>query len=93
MVQFGMQYQPYYTLTAADYDSVGNGRFNNFDTRAGNDEETVEQRLAKINTILKNNFPSSGQGQKYAVTYAFYDGASGTATLNVILEGSDYILQ
>ena len=82
-----------YTLIAADYDSVGNGRFNNFDTRAGNDEETVEQRLAKINTILKNNFPNAGQGQKYAVTYAFYDGASGTATLNVILEGSDYILQ
>ena len=82
-----------YTLIAADYDSVGNGQYNNFDTRAGNDEETVEQRLAKINTILKNNFPNAGQGQKYAVTYAFYDGASGTATLNVILEGSDYILQ
>lgn len=82
-----------YTLTNADYESVGNGRFNNFDLRDGKDEQTVAQRLAKINTILKNNFPSSQVGQKFSVTYAFFDGSSGTATLNVILEGSDYILQ
>ena len=82
-----------YTLINADYALVGNGRFNNFDLRSGKDEETVAQRLAKINTILKNNFPSSEVGQKFSVTYAFYDGSNGTATLNVILEGSDYILQ
>ena len=82
-----------YTLTNADYELVGNGRFNNFDLREGRDEATVEARLAKINTILKNNFPSSAQGQKFAVSYAFFDGTRGTLTLNVILEGSDYILQ
>lgn len=82
-----------YTLTNADYALVGNGRFNNFDLRAGRDEATVEARLAKINTILKNNFPDAEQGQKYAVTYAFFDGSRGNLTLNVILEGSDYILQ
>ncbi|MDX6745337.1 hypothetical protein SHK09_00925 [Polaribacter sp. PL03] len=81
------------TLSNADYTLVGNGFFNNFDLRSGKDEETVEQRLAKINTILKNNYPSAVVGQKFAVTYAFYDGSNGNATLNVVLEGSDYVLQ
>ena len=82
-----------YTLTNADYALVGNGTFNNFDLREGRAEDTVEKRLAKINIILKNNFPNSEQGQKYAVTYAFFDGSRGELTLNVILEGSDYVLQ
>lgn len=82
-----------YTLTNADYALVGNGTFNNFDLREGRAEDTVEKRLAKINTILKNNFPNSEQGQKYAVTYAFFDGSRGELTLNVVLEGSDYVLQ
>lgn len=82
-----------YTLTPADYASVGNGQYNNFDLRPGKDEETVAQRLAKINTILKNNFPTSLEGQKYTVSYAYYDGSNGTGTLNVVLLGSDYVLQ
>lgn len=82
-----------YTLTNADYALVGNDRYNNFETRAGGDEDTIEKLLAKVNTILKNNFPNSEQGQKFAVTYAYYDGTNGSATINVILEGSDYILQ
>ena len=82
-----------YTLINSDYALVGNGQYNNFDLRAGKAEETIEVRLEKINTILKANFPNSEQGQKFAVTYAFYDGTNGSATINVILEGSDYILQ
>jgi hypothetical protein len=72
---------------------VGNGNYNNFDVRAGKDEETIEARLVKLNTILKANFPSSAQGQKFSVTYAVYDGANGVRITNVVLEGSDYILQ
>lgn len=82
-----------YTLINPDYALVGNDRYNNFETRAGGDEDTIEKLLAKVNTILKNNFPNSEQGQKFAVTYAYYDGTNGSATINVILEGSDYILQ
>ncbi len=41
-----------YTLTGADYSLVGNGGFGNFDVRTERDEETIEARLAKINTIL-----------------------------------------
>ena len=82
-----------YTLTNADFALVDNGRYNNFDVRAGKDEETVASRVVKLNVILKANFPASAQGQKFSVTYAVYDGANGFRTTNVILEGADYILQ
>jgi len=82
-----------YTLTNADFALVDNGRYNNFDIRAGKDEETIEARLVKLNIILKANFPASEEGQKFAVTYAIYDGANGFRTTNVVKEGADYILQ
>jgi len=82
-----------YTLTNADFALVDNGRYNNFDIRVGKDEETIEARLVKLNIILKANFPASEEGQKFAVTYAVYDGANGFRTTNVVKEGADYILQ
>ena len=82
-----------YTLTNADFASVDNGRYNNFDVRAGKAEETVASRVVKLNVILKANFPTSVKGQKFSVTYAVFDGANGVRTTNVILEGADYILQ
>jgi hypothetical protein len=82
-----------YTLTNADFDSVGNGFYNNFDIRTGKDEETVEARLVKINIILKANFPAAEEGQKFSVTYDVYDGTNSTRTTNVVKTGADYILQ
>ena len=82
-----------YTLTNADFNSVGNGNYNNFDVRTGKDEETVAARLIKINVILKANFPAAEEGQKFSVTYAVYDGTNSTRTTNVVKLGADYILQ
>jgi hypothetical protein len=82
-----------YTLTSADYALVGNDRYNNFDVRTGKDEETVEARLAKINTILLNNFPADEDGQKYLVTYNIYNGANGVWEMAVIKSGGAYVLQ
>ena len=82
-----------YTLTSADYDLVGNGFFGNFDVRSGKDEETVSSRLAKINTILLNNFPGDADGQKYIVSYNIYNGASGVWEMAVIKSGGAYVLQ
>ena len=82
-----------YTLTQADYDLVGNGRYGNFDVRSGKDEETVAARLAKINTILLNNFPGDADGQKYIVSYNIYNGANGIWTMAIIKSGGAYILQ
>ncbi|GAB7256007.1 hypothetical protein [uncultured Polaribacter sp.] len=80
-----------YTLTSADYALVGNDRYNNFDVRSGADEETEEVRLEKINTILKNNFPDIEVDQNVIVTYAFYDGTNGNATIEVTFDGTDFI--
>lgn len=82
-----------YTLTQADYDLVGNGRFANFDVREGRDEETEEARLAKINTILTNNFPSAKQAQKYSVSYNVWKPGDDVFVMNVILDGNSYRLQ
>lgn len=82
-----------YTLTNADYALVGNGNYNNFDVRAGKNEESEDARLAKINTILLNNFPSDVDGQKYIVSYAIYNGAAGIWSMNVIKDSGVYRLQ
>lgn len=81
-----------YTLTNADYALVGNDRYNNFDVRSGKGEETVEARLAKINTILLNNFPDAAEGQKYLVSYNIYNGSNDVWQMSVIKQGSEYIL-
>ncbi|MEE9408348.1 MAG: hypothetical protein V3V28_09760 [Polaribacter sp.] len=72
-----------YTLTDDDFDLVGNGRFDNFDIRVGRNEETIEVRRTKIQTILLNNFPNAEDGSKYNVTYAVYDGSAGTLEMLV----------
>ena len=82
-----------YTLTAADYTLVGNGNYENFDVRTGKDEETEASRIAKINTILLNNFPSDADGQKYIVSYNIYNGAAGVWQLSVIKTGGAYVKQ
>lgn len=81
-----------YTLTQADYELVGNGYYGNFDVRSGKDEESVEARLAKINTILLNNFPDKEEGQKFIVSYNVWTGAPEIWQMKVILEGGEYVL-
>lgn len=85
-----------YTLTVADYTLVGNGKYKNFDVRTGKAEEKEEARLAKINTILLNNFPNDKEGQKYLISYKVYTGPSGgnqVWTMKVIKKGGKYVLQ
>ena len=57
-----------YELTTADYDLVDN-TYGNFDIRTGKDEETIEARRIKIETILLNNSPDGTVGDIYKVTY------------------------
>lgn len=78
-----------YTLTDDDYDLVGNGRFDNFDIRAGRDEEDIEVRRQKIQTILLNNFPDADFGTKYNVTYEVFDGSSADLEMEVILTDNE----
>lgn len=82
-----------YTLTNDDFDLVGNGNFDNFDVRPGADEETIASRLAKINTILLTNFPQYGLDQKFSVSYAVWEPGDNVYIMNVIHNGTEYILQ
>ncbi len=79
-----------YTLIDEDYDLVGNGAFDNFDIRPGNDEETIEARIAKISTILATNFSDPVKGQQYLVTYTVYDGSTYDLTIGLEYNGETY---
>ncbi len=81
-----------YTLTTADYELIGNGKYKNFDIRPDKEEAKIEVRVEKISKILLNNFPDAEEGQKYLVTYNYYDGSKGTASVKVIKEGDKYVL-
>ena len=81
-----------YTLTDADFALVGNGNYNNFDIRAGKDEETIESRRVKIETILLNNVPGAVSGDLFNVTYAIYNGAAGTRDMLVEFDGTGYTI-
>tara|TARA_R110001583_G_scaffold27778_1_gene98986 strand:- start:17716 stop:19374 length:1659 start_codon:yes stop_codon:yes gene_type:complete len=87
-----------YTLTSADYDSLGTdygfpGYYNNFDVREGKADVEESVRLAYINTILMNNFPGMAEEQKFAVSYNVYSGANEVWEMKVILSDGVYILQ
>lgn len=76
-------YTRQYTLTDADYELVGNGKYGNFDVREGADEEDVAVRIDKISTILKANFNDLAVGDIFEVTYKVYTGSSDTWTINL----------
>ena len=81
-----------YALTEDDFALVGNGQYSNFDVRDGKDEQTVEARRAKIETILLNNFPSASTGDLYNVTYDIYNGTNTTDIMLVEFDGAGYTI-
>ena len=88
-----------YTLTAADYQSLGTeygdpGYYNNFDVRDGKENYRDQDAiLAYINIVILNNFPGMAEGQKFAVSYDVYSGANEVWTMKIILSGGVYIFQ
>jgi hypothetical protein len=82
-----------YSLTPDDYDLVDNGAFDNFDVRAGKGEFEESVRLEKINTILLTNFPQYGIDQKFSVSYNVWEPGDAVYIMNVINNGTEYILQ
>lgn len=88
-----------YTLTTADYDSLGEdygypGYYDNFDVREGKENYASPEAILKdINTILTTNNPNALEGQKYIVSYKVYTGADAVWSMSVIKEGTEYVLQ
>jgi hypothetical protein len=90
-----------YTLTSADIQYISNafitiypgpadnvGFFGSFDRRESSSNYWSDDMLLEaFNTLLNNINPSSEEGQKYALTYVIYDGATGNNTINLIKEG------
>lgn len=75
------------TLSAADYDSNDlTSRYNNFDLRSGKTPGTDKAKLIEmIGEMLDANY-NAVENQQYLVTYAYYDGSSGTETIRLIKE-------
>ncbi|PCH76724.1 MAG: hypothetical protein COB98_05325 [Flavobacteriaceae bacterium] len=82
-----------YTLVSADYELVGNGKYSNFDVRAGKDDEKEAVRLEKFNKILNKNFPNAAEAQKYLISYSVYNGSNLVWSMKVIKKDGVYIIE
>ena len=90
-----------YTLTGADYAFI----VDNYSDKYASIISTIatyqdfdynwtdENILDVISGVLLNNFPSSEEGQKFAVTYLKYDGGAQYLTMYVILKDGVYVFQ
>ena len=93
-----------YTFDNDDFDLIGEelgddypdaassaANYNNFDRREGRDAYwSNEMILEAINVVLSEEFDDI-TGQTYNVSYAVYDGASGTQSMNVRFDGNAYV--
>jgi hypothetical protein len=86
-----------YTLGAADYkaiavnkgldnsDAANANQYGNFERRKGNANEWVDSEIeAGLDFLLNTLYPDAAEGQKYAVTFAIYNGAAGAETFVMI---------
>jgi len=71
-----------HTLTDENYDLVGDGQYDNFYIKGMTPEEVDAEMIPKITKILKANFELA-VGDVYEVTYSYYDGTNGTATIKL----------
>jgi len=68
--------------------------FGNFERRVGNAAEwTNPMVLEALNVALDNLNPSAQEEQKYIVTVAIYNGATGTEDFAVIKQGGVWVYQ
>ena len=93
-----------YSFDNDDFDVVGEelgdtypapaasaAQYNNFDRREGRSAYWSDAMiLDAINAVLSENF-AGVEGQTYEVSYAIYDGESGTESMNVKFDGNSYI--
>lgn len=82
------------TLTGNDYavfpgdgTAGGTGKYGNFDLRSGKIPGTDTAKLIEmIGKMLDTNYKAV-ENQQYLVTYAYYDGSNGSATVRIIKQG------
>lgn len=93
-----------YTLASADFTLIGDNEggsagtsaanYGNFDRRpSASAYWSDEMILNGLNYFLKTTYPNAAVGQKYLITYAIYNGTSGTETIYVIKDASgEYVI-
>ncbi len=75
------------TLSAADYDSNDlTSRYDNFDLRSGLTPGPDREKLVEMIGEMLDTNHDAVEGQQYLVTYAYYDGSSGSDTIRLIKE-------
>ena len=84
-----------YTLVHDDYDFVRNGKYDNFDIRAGKKDSDPLVILKKLDLILKKSFNTVEQ-ETITVTFNVYDDNTSTETWNLYVENlkfrtNDYV--
>lgn len=94
-----------YELTADDFSFIADalsstypdqtssaGNYSNFDRREGNSAYWSEEMILEaMNILLDSKNPNAENGQKYEITYAIYNGTSGTETIFLIKEGDAWV--
>ncbi len=86
------------TLNGDDYaifpgggDAGGTAKYGNFDLRSGYTPGTDTEKLVEmIGEMLDTNY-AAVEDQQYLVTYAYYDGGSGVATIRIIKTGGVWV--
>lgn len=79
------------TLTGDDYavfpgggDAGGTAKYGNFDLRSGLVPGTNRAKLVEMIGQMLDSNHNAVENQQYLVTYAYYDGSNGTATVRII---------
>ncbi len=94
-----------YELTADDFNLIASaladtypgptssaGNYGNFDRREGNSNYWSDDMILEaMNVLLDSKNPEAENGQKYELTYAIYNGTSGTETIFVIKQDGVWV--
>ena len=69
------------------------GQFNSFEIRSDSDNYWSDPMILEaLNIVLKEKYPNAGEDAQFQVTYATYNGNSGTQIKSVIKQDTSYIV-
>ena len=65
--------------------------YNNFERRESSDAYWNNDMILEALNVVLSDLYDDVEGQKYNVSYAIYDGSSGTESMTVLFDGNSYI--
>jgi len=76
-----------YAIFPGDGSAGGTARYGNFDLRSGNVPGPDTAKLVEMIGEMLDTNHSAVENQQYLVTYDYYDGSNGSASIRIIKEG------